>query len=145
MNRGEKAAGLFLEGHNCSQSVFGAFAGEFGVDSVLARKLSSGLGGGVGRTREVCGAVTGGVLALGLKFGPEKNDVYPAVQRFCERFKSVAGSVVCRELLSGTGADCGGVAAERTAEYYRRRPCAELVRLAAEIVSEYVDEDGKVR
>ena len=145
MSRGEKAAELFLEGLNCSQSVFGAFSGAFGVDAGLARKLASGLGGGIGRTRETCGAVTGGVLALGLKFGPDKNDVYPVVQKFCERFKSIAGSVVCRELLSGTGADCGGAAAERTAEYYRRRPCAELVRLAAEIVSEYIDEDGKVR
>ena len=131
MTKVEKSEELFKSGMNCSQAVFCAFADEFGMDSETAAKVSSGLGGGVGRTREVCGAVTGAALVLGMRHGPDKNAVYPAVQDFIAKFKAECGSVVCRELLAGTGATTGGTAEERTKEYYRKRPCVELVKLAA--------------
>lgn len=137
---GDRAEELFRTGLCCSQAVFCAFAEEFGMDAETARKVSAGLGGGVGRMREACGAVTGAAMALGLKFGPDKNAVYPPVQELGERFKAEAGgSVVCRDLLAGTGATAGGAAEARTGEYYRKRPCAELVRLAAEIAEELME------
>lgn len=135
MTRVEKAEALFRSGMNCSQSVFCAYADEFGMDEETAAKVSCGLGGGVGRTREVCGAVTGATLVLGMRHGPDKNVVYPIVQDFIEKFKSECGSVVCRELLAGTGATSGGKPDERTKEYYRKRPCVELVKLAAGLVN----------
>ena len=134
MTREEKAEALFMEGLNCSQSVFCAFADDFGMDLETAKKVSSGLGGGVGRMREVCGAVTGATLVLGMRHGPDKAAVYPLVQDFCARFKAECGSIVCRELLEGTGATVGGAPAARTGEYYRKRPCSELVRIAARLL-----------
>ena len=134
MTREEKAEALFMSGLNCAQSVFGAFAADYGLDEEVAAKLSCGLGGGVGRMRETCGAVTGAALVLGLKYGPDKLQVYPQVQEFCAKFKAECGSIVCRELLEGTGATQGGAPEARTAEYYRKRPCVELVKLAVKIV-----------
>ena len=111
-------------------------ASEFGMDAETAMKVSAGLGGGVGRQREVCGAVTGATLALGLKYGPDKAAVYPHVQALCERFKAECGSIVCRELLAGTGATQGGAPEARTETYYKKRPCVELVRLATRLAEE---------
>lgn len=134
MNKVESAEMLFVSGLNCAQSVFCAFADEFGMDLETAKNVSCGLGGGVGRLREVCGAVTGATLVLGMRHGPDKNDVYPKVQDFCARFKEKCGSIVCRELLSGTGATQGGAAEARTPDYYKKRPCVELVKLAVELL-----------
>ena len=134
MSKVEKAEALFLSGLNCSQSVFCAFAEDFGMDLETAKKVACGLGGGVGRMREVCGAVTGATLALGMKHGPDKDAVYPVVQDFMAKFKAECGSVVCRELLAGTGATQGGKADARTPEYYRKRPCVELVKLAVSLL-----------
>ena len=72
MNRAEKAAALFADGCNCSQAVFAAFADEFGLDEALAKRLACGLGGGVGRMREVCGAVSAAAMVLGMRSGPDK-------------------------------------------------------------------------
>jgi len=136
MDKADLAVEIFGTGACCSQAVFCAFAEDYGMDRETAMKVSAGLGGGVGRMREVCGAVTGATLALGLKYGPDKAAVYPHVQRLCERFKAECGSIVCRELLAGTGATTGGAPEARTENYYRKRPCAELVRLAAQLVAE---------
>ena len=136
MTNEEKAEGLFLSGLNCAQSVFCAFADEFGMDLETAKKVSCGLGGGVGRLREVCGAVTGATLVLGMRHGPDKDAVYPKVQDFCAKFKAECGSIVCRELLAGTGATTGGKADARTAEYYRKRPCVEMVKLAVSLLAQ---------
>jgi len=136
MEKSDKAVELFKTGACCSQAVFCAFAEEFGMDPDTAMKVSAGLGGGVGRMREVCGAVTGATLALGLKYGPDKAAVYPHVQELCARFKAECGSIVCRELLDGTGATQGGSPEARTEAYYRKRPCAEMVRLAAELAAQ---------
>ena len=130
-NRVEKAEELFKSGCNCSQSVFTAFADEFGVDEELAKKLSCGLGGGVGRMREVCGAVSAAAMVIGARLGPDKMKAYPAIQDFCAKFKEKCGSIVCRDLLEGTGATTGGTPEPRTAEYYQKRPCVELVKIAA--------------
>ena len=135
MNRVEKAEALFKSGCNCSQSVFAAFADEFGLDEEMAKRIACGLGGGVGRMREVCGAVSGASLVIGMRLGPDKTKAYPAIQDFCAKFKEKAGSIVCRELLEGTGATSGGLPDARTVEYYENRPCLGLVKLAASLLS----------
>lgn len=135
MTRIEKAEALFLSGCNCSQAVFAAFADEFGIDEETAKKVSLGLGGGVGRMREVCGTVTGASMVLGLRHGPDKAAAYAKIQEFCAAFKAETGSIVCRELLAGTGATQGGAPEARTETYYRKRPCVELVKLAASLLS----------
>ena len=136
MEKSDKAVELFKTGACCSQAVFCAFAEDFGMDAETAMKVSAGLGGGVGRMREGCGAVTGATLALGMKYGPDKAAVYPHVQELCARFKAECGSIVCRELLAGSGATQGGAPEARTDAYYRKRPCAEMVRLAAELAAQ---------
>lgn len=135
-SKGSKARELFTAGCNCSQAVFGAFAEESGIDSETAMRLASGLGGGMGRLREVCGAFSGAVLALGMKYGPDRAQVYAKVQELSAAMKSELGSIVCRELLSGTGATTGGAPETRTAEYYRKRPCAEIVGFVADKLAE---------
>ena len=132
----EKAEALFMSGMNCSQAVFGAFAEDFGMDASTAAKVACGLGGGVGRLREVCGTVTGASLVFGLKYGEDKAVVYPHVQDFCARFKAECGSIVCRELLAGVPATTGGAPEARTAEYYKKRPCVELVKLSVRLLEE---------
>lgn len=134
--KAETAKELFLSGCNCSQSVFCAFAGDYGLDGEAARKVACGLGGGIGRMREVCGAVSGAALVFGLEYGEDKMRTYAEVQEFCARFKGEVGSIICRELLEGAHvvAETGGAPEARTGEYYRKRPCAELVELAAGIL-----------
>ena len=131
-----KAEEFFMSGRNCSQAVFLAFADKYGLDIEMAAKISCGLGGGVGRMREVCGAVTGASLVLGLEYGDDKAVVYGHVQEFCRRFKSECGSIICRELLEGTGATAGGAPEARTSAYYAKRPCVEMVKLAVRILVE---------
>lgn len=136
MTKEEKAVAFFKEGLCCSQAVFCAFAEDFGMSLETAKRVSAGLGGGVGRMREVCGTVTGATLVLGLAFGPDKAAVYPPVQHLCEKFKSICGALVCRTLLAGTGATQGGSPDARTPTYYKKRPCVELVALATRLCEE---------
>jgi C_GCAxxG_C_C family probable redox protein len=132
----EKSEQLFKSGCNCAQAVFAAFADEFSIPEKMALKVSCGLGGGVGRMREVCGAVSGAALVIGMRYGSDKDIVYPKVQEFCEKFKSETGSIVCRELLNGVSLTTGAKSEERTEEYYKKRPCVELVKLAARILKD---------
>lgn len=136
ISKEQLAEDLFKSGMNCSQSVFLAFAEDFEIPRETGAKISCGLGGGVGRMREVCGAVTGASLVIGLKYGEDKAKGYPVVQDFCERFKKECGSIVCRELLAGTGATSGGQPEARTKEYYAKRPCVDIVKLAVRILTD---------
>lgn len=136
MTHEQKAEAAFMSGMNCSQAVVLAFAADFGMDDALAAKVACGLGGGVGREREVCGTVTGAAIVLGLKYGEDKAVVYPHVQDFIARFKADCGSIVCRELLAGVKVTTGGAPEPRTEEYYRKRPCVELVKLSVRILDE---------
>jgi len=132
----ERSAELFASGCNCSQAVFAAFASELGLDETLSKRLACGLGGGVGRMREVCGAVSAAAMVIGMRLGPDKTAAYPAVQEFCARFRAEFGSIICRELLEGTGATVGGAPEARTPQYYAKRPCIEFVKFAARVLSE---------
>ena len=141
MTHAQRAEALFYEGYNCAQSVLCAFEDVTGIERETAAKLASSFGGGLGRMREVCGAVSGAAMVLGLAKGysdPEDFDAkkahYALIQEFAARFKEQNGSIICRELLSGSGASNGFTPERRTDGYYQKRPCAELCRCAAEIV-----------
>lgn len=150
MGRGEKAADLFSEGYNCAQAVFLAYADKFDIDQETAAKLAASFGGGMGRLREVCGAVSGMFMVAGVLFGyddpkasEEKKEHYARIQELAAKFKEENGSIICRELL-GLGAGADNPTPEiRTAEYYKKRPCKELVAMAADILEEYINNEEK--
>ena len=144
MKRVEAAEKLFREGYNCSQAVFAAFSELYGIDRDTALKLSASFGGGVGRMREVCGAVSGMCMIAGLETGSVKqmDDEgkkynYEVVQRLSEEFKKLSGSIICRELLGLEDSPSkSAVPQPRTKEYYNSRPCDQLVKDAAEILEQ---------
>lgn len=143
--KAEKAKELFLKGYNCSQAVFGAFCEDFGINLETGLTLSSGFGGGVARRREVCGAVSGAVMVLSLIHGfsdAEKADakkhLYEQVRKVLDEFEKETGSIICRELLSLDEKMSPPAPEERTKEYYKKRPCAELVYLAAQCVENHI-------
>ena len=147
MQHGEKAKQLFMEGYNCSQAVLGAFCEECGMDFETAMKLASSFGGGMGRLREVCGAVSGMFMVAGQLYGyasPTDNDTkkehYALIQRMAAKFREENGSIICRELL-GIDSD-GATPTKRTDEFYKKRPCVELVKTCAEIMDEIIAEKG---
>ena len=148
MERKQLASEYFHRGYNCSQAVVMAFEDRIGIDKGTLAKMSVGLGGGIGRMREVCGCVSGMAMVLGLVFGNDdpssKNDVYPMVQKACESFKNENGSIICHELLKGVSVSTGGIAEARTPEFYKKRPCGELVEQAAEI-AEMIIREKQVR
>ena len=145
---GDKAEELFRQGYNCAQSVFGAAAEYLDMDFNSAVKVSSGFGGGMGRMREVCGALTGAFMAAGLKYGESvvpshdsKTALYKKIQEIAAAFKAENGSIICRELLGLQGKDINPEPGKRTDEYYKKRPCVEMVRQAAELVKTYILEE----
>jgi C_GCAxxG_C_C family probable redox protein len=147
INHSEKAMELFKSGYNCSQSVFLAFSDKTGLDTETALKISSSFGGGMGRLREVCGAVTGMFMAAGMLYGycdpldrHGKAEHYKRIQQLAQKFKDENRSIICRELLGlGLGAD-NPVPEKRTEEYYKKRPCSELVGYAARLMEEYIEK-----
>ncbi len=147
--RKEKAIKLFLEGYNCSQAVLVAFSDEIGLDYETALKLSSSFGGGMGRMREVCGAVSAMFMIAGLKKGysspgstEEKTEHYQRIQNLAKEFSVKNGSIICRELLKNVKTTIGALPEERTKEYYKTRPCAKFVGDAAEIIEEFLKNEG---
>jgi C_GCAxxG_C_C family probable redox protein len=148
MDKPEEAKALFHSGANCAQAIVGTFHKECCLDYDTAMRLSSGFGAGMGRLREVCGAVSGMFMVASLKCGYSdlndknlKDKHYALIQKLAERFKSETGSIVCRELLGlPTEKTDSPVAEARTLEYYRKRPCVEMVALAARILDETLKE-----
>jgi C_GCAxxG_C_C family probable redox protein len=144
--KSEKAKELFKSGYNCSQSVLGVFCEELGMDFDTAMKIACPFGGGMGRMREVCGTVSGMFLASGLAFSAADNSAenkanqYKIVQELAQKFKDKNGSIICRELLQGVTSDNTPIPSDRTQEYYKKRPCVELVGDAVEIFEQYLAE-----
>lgn len=149
--RGQRAQQYFQQGYNCAQSVALAFADLVEIDEKMLVRLTSSFGGGMGRLREVCGAVSGMFFVAGALYGyetpgaagqQEKAAHYARIQELAEEYRAVNGSIVCRELL-GLGAAHGAdqpTPELRTAEYYKKRPCPELIRLAATILERYIED-----
>jgi C_GCAxxG_C_C family probable redox protein len=146
--RVRRAVDNFMQGYGCCQSVLAAFADIYGLDDVMAKKIAAGFGGGVGRMRMMCGAVSAMVMLAGLHCGQTegsdregKSACYKVVQHLLEKSKEQNGSVICAEILGLKGhekAKSSYVASERTAEYYRTRPCAAKVESAARLFAEYI-------
>ena len=149
MTHPELAKAYFEQGYNCAQAVFLAFSDLTGLDQSTALKLSSSFGGGMGRLREVCGAVSGMFMAAGLLYGTEegasqeaKAEHYARIRELAGRFKALHGSYICRELLEGVEKSSSPTPSERNELYYKKRPCELLVGDAAEILEKYLTEKG---
>lgn len=147
----EKAAlakKYFTDGYNCAQAVALAFVEESGLTKDALLKLTASFGGGMGRLREVCGAVSAMFMIAGLRYGyidplatDDKADHYKLVQELAALFKKETGTIICRELLDGVASD-GYVPDARTAEYYNKRPCADLVYLGASLTARLIQHKG---
>ncbi len=145
---GQKAMKYFKEGYNCSQAVILAFSDKYDIDETAAVKLASSFGGGMGRMREVCGAVSGMFMVAGLLYGyddpkarEEKAEHYGRIQELAAEFAKINGSIVCRELLGLTQKKDEPTPSERTEEYYKKRPCEQLVGIAAALMEEYIENN----
>ena len=144
-----QATALFMDGYNCAQSVFLAYADLFDLPTDLARNMSVSFGGGMGRMREVCGTVSAMAMLAGLKYPvADPKDMaarkrnYGMVQRMAAEFKDRYQTVVCRNLLQAADAAKNDPApSERTAEYYRKRPCVRYVAAAATIAGRMLKEE----
>ena len=138
--REELARQAFKEGYNCSQAMVAAFSDLMEMDKKTALRLASSFGGGMGRMREVCGAVTGMFMVVGILYGYDdakdyegKKDTYALVQELANQFKAETGSIICRELLGLDGKDNSPVPSKRTEEYYKKRTCGFHVEIQMEI------------
>ena len=148
MTKREQAIAYFKEGYNCAQAVFMTFCAQTGIDPKQAARMAAPFGGGFGRQREVCGAVSGMCMVLGVLYGCDdpadgaaKLAHYAAVQEICGIFRErCGGSIICRELLVEDGKDTAPAPAARTAAYYKQRPCAEIVGEAADIMENWLRE-----
>ena len=143
-----KAIEIFEQGYNCSQAVFMAYSDKYGIDSETASKLATSFGGGMGRLREVCGAVSGMFLVLGMEYPftdtkdkASKNTNYKAVQHTANEFKSIMGSYICADLLKLKHLPQNPESSERNETYYKSRPCTRCVAVAAEIVGKEIARD----
>jgi len=137
----DKAKALFESGYNCAQAVLCAFEDVTGLDADTAAKIASSFGGGLARMREVCGAVSGAAMVLGMVYGysdkgatEAKRAHYHLIQDFAAAFRGEKGSIICRELLAGSAVMPGKDPEKRTPEYYKRRPCPDMVWYAAHLV-----------
>ncbi len=143
MSKGEIAKKYFLSGKNCSQSVALAFLEELNLSEEEIEKLVIGFGGGFARQRLICGAVSGMAFVIGgvLSDGDDKGRIYAIIQLACERFKAELGSIICGELLAGNvKADTSPNPEPRTNEYYKKRPCADICAIAADITDAIIKE-----
>ena len=143
------AAELFLKGYNCAQAMLVAYCDVTGLEESFSAKLASSFGGGMGRMREVCGAVSGMLMVAGLLYGYEtpgddvsKKAHYALVQELAGKFRAEAGSIVCRELLKDPPSDPNPT--PRTAEFYQKRPCTRMLILAAQVLDAYIAEHPPV-
>lgn len=143
MNHVERAVELFVEGYNCAQAVAAAFGDLTGLDEKTAAKMASCFGGGMGRMREVCGAVSGMLMVAGVLYGyddpkatTEKRELYAQVQAMAGQFREELGSIVCRDLLKNPPSDPNPT--PRTEQFYKDRPCARMVATAARIMDAFI-------
>ncbi len=151
LDKGEQAKAFFKEGYNCSQAVALAFCDEIGIERRKLLRMVSSFGGGMGRLREVCGAVSGMFFVAGALYGYDdpkdtqaKKEHYARIQELAAQFQAETGSIVCRELLGLEGRDHSPVPSERTAEYYKKRPCQEMVAMAARLMETYIADHAGV-
>ena len=145
MDHATYAAELFLKDYNCAQAVAVAFCDVTGMEPAQAARMAAPFGGGMGRMREVCGAVSGMLMVAGVLYGYDdpkattaKRELYEQVQAMAGEFRAEMGSIICRDLLKNPPADPNP--SPRTAEYYSSRPCARMVATAAKILDDYIEQ-----
>lgn len=144
--REKQAVRNFAEGCNCAQSVLLAYHDVLGLTREQAAMVSVGFGGGIGRLRDNCGAFSAAVMLCGVMEGPEGADkahrpqTYARVQELARRFREKNGSISCAELLGRQPGPEKPVPDARTKDYYRRRPCAKIIRRACQIIDEMLAE-----
>lgn len=152
MSRGLNAKNNFLSGYNCAQSVAIAFSDLIGMDEKTIAKAICGFGGGMGRLREVCGAFSGAVFVLSLLYGYDdekdyetKKTLYSYIQEFAEMCREKNNSIVCRELL---GLDKNKISSptpqKRTGEYYKKRPCPEIIFNCADLLEQFIENKNSL-
>jgi len=141
MTRSDQAVSKFMEGYNCAQSVLFAWSDELKIEMDKALKMACGFGAGMGRKEEVCGAVTGGIIAIGVKYGRGENGdrsatelTYAKTRELMDRFAEKHGSFICRELLNGCD-----LTTEEGQKYFKEndllnRTCKRCVRSAVDIL-----------
>lgn len=143
---GDAAKELFVQGYNCSQSVLGAFCPDAQISLDTALKISCGFGGGVGRQRGLCGAVSGMCMAYGLARGYSQPDeaakiaAYEDIRTLCAEFRAVHSSLICAELLGEQPNGAFALPEKRTEHYYATRPCGEYVAFAADILEAFLNK-----
>ena len=149
MTRKEKAMQSFLDGYNCAQCMMLAFEDMLTIDLDTALKIASPFGGGMGRLREVCGSVSGMFMVLGFIKGYSepgnyegKKELYEHVQELARLYEEANGSIICRELLGLDVKKEDATPSQRTDEYYKKRPCAEKIGSAAEILEAYITSNA---
>ncbi|WP_292608402.1 C-GCAxxG-C-C family protein [Methanobrevibacter sp. UBA188] len=139
MNSIEESVQLFEQGYVCSQAVFAAFCQDFGLEKDMALKIGACFGSGM-RKGEVCGACTGALMALGLKYGDDKSKSNEVCERFLDEFENENGSYICRDLL---GCD---IRTEEGVEYVVKHNlfkefCPKMVKSASIILDEILKDD----
>ena len=152
MTHAEKARALFLNGFNCAQATYCAFCDVTGSTLGEAMRLSSSFGGGMGRMRLTCGAISGGLMVLGVLFGYDdissdapKAEHYARVQEFASRFRERHTTLSCSELLADLSPDTSPTPTPRTSDFYKSRPCADFISDAAEIIDQMINETLRSR
>lgn len=145
--KSEEAQKLFRSGASCAQAILGTFYKECGLEYDQAMRLASSFGAGMGRLREVCGAVSGMFMVSGLIKGPSqitsktlKDRHYQRVQSLARAFKKYAGTLICRELLGLPEGPDTPVSKPRTSDYYAQRPCEALIGHAAAILEQHLHQ-----
>lgn len=148
MNHADIAAENFLSGYSCAQSVFAAFSDVCRMSKTDMLRLSSPFGAGMGRMREVCGAVSGMFMVLGILYGNDKcsdisakTEIYRKTRILADRFKEKYETIICRELIKNIKTKDSPEPEERNKEYYEKRPCLKLVRCAAMILDDFIKEN----
>lgn len=148
ISRVEQAVETFEEGYTCAQAVFVTYADLFGMEREMALKISSPMGGGVGRMREICGVVSAMAMLAGLKEGntdpgddDAKEHIYLLTRQMAEKFRQQNGTIICRELLGIKGMEESARPSKRTPEWYAARPCRRLVAEASRMIEEVLLED----
>ncbi len=151
--RPQRAVDFFMQGYGCAQSVVMAFSDLYDIPLPLAARLAAGFGGGVGRLRMMCGAVSALVMLVGLEEGQTDGDdregkshCYRIVQKLLRESEEINGSLICAEILGLKGfnkATCSPEASARTQQYYAHRPCAAKVEIGAQIFMRYLQNKEK--
>ena len=149
MDRQIRAAQYFLDGYNCAQAVLAAFSDVTGISPERSARMASSFGGGMGRMREVCGAVSGMLMVTSLLYGYDptagdqvKKAHYALVQKLAGQFREEVGSIVCREILKSPPSDPNPT--PRTKEFYDKRPCAHMVMTATRIMEDYIRDNPPI-